>query len=162
LIGKNRVGQRGNVHGSLPLEFSVAMPDKERQACKTRAVSIPRLPQDLLVVEDEVLLQMDIEEILRRLGVPTVRCARNVAAALAAIEERTPDFALLDVGLGVETSFKVARKLHQLGVRFVFVTGHGDDQPFDGEFADTLKIRKPYTAEMVRASLASAFRPAMR
>jgi DNA-binding NtrC family response regulator len=121
---------------------------------KKRAEPSPMLPRDLLVIDDEVLLTMDIEEILHHLGVASVRSATNITQAMQAIDERIPDFVLLDVTLGTETSFDIARRLQTLGVRFAFVTGYGDDLAFAGEFSKIPKIRKPYTAEMLRAALA--------
>lgn len=132
------------------------MPDADDPGAspsKKSAGPLPTLPHDVLVIDDEVLLTMDIEEILHHLGVASVRCAATVAQAMRAIDERTPDFVLLDVTLGIETSFGIARRLQTLGVRFAFVTGYGDDVAFAGEFAEAPKIRKPYTAEILRAAL---------
>src|SRR6185312_7908341 len=68
-------------------------------------------------------------------GVKTARCAASVAHALAMIEERVPDFALLDVGLIRESSFEVAARLATLGVPFAFVTGYGGNRT-EGDYAD--------------------------
>lgn len=110
-------------------------------------------PQDVLLVEDNMLIALDTEDLLGHLGVATVRCARNVAEALAEIDKRPPDFALLDVNLGAEMSFDIAWRLRDLGIRFAFVTGYGDDVAFAGAFGDVPKIRKPYTADGLRTAL---------
>ena len=99
---------------------------------------------------------MDLEEILRGLGVASVRSAHTVAQAIAAIAQRTPDFALLDVSLGSQTSLNVARRLRELGVRFAFVTGHGDTLSVGEEFSNWETIRKPYTTEMLRDALGTS------
>jgi len=114
-------------------------------------------PQDVLLVEDNMLIALDTEDILLHLGVGSVRAARNVTEAMAAIDARRPDFALLDVNLGIETSFAIAWRLRDLGVRFAFVTGYGDDIAFGGAFGDVPKIRKPYTAKALSAALSAKF-----
>ena len=74
---------------------------------RQRRVSLPALvPQDVLLVEDNLIIALDTEEVMQRLGVATVRVASGVADALKTIDERKPDFALLDVNLGVETSLR--------------------------------------------------------
>lgn len=109
-----------------------------------------RLPQDVLLVEDTMIIALDAEDMLRQLGVATVRLAASVADALAVIAVRPPAFALLDVNLGVESSFAVAARLRALGVPFAFATGYGEQAAFPPDFVDTPRLRKPYTAETLR------------
>ena len=54
---------------------------------------------------------------LMRAGIETVRVAASVAQAMKAIDTRAPDFALLDINLGRETSFAIAEHLASLGIR---------------------------------------------
>ncbi|MEN3289494.1 MAG: hypothetical protein V7634_3794, partial [Bradyrhizobium sp.] len=69
------------------------------------------LPNDILVVEDDPIIALDFEDTLLGFGVKTVRTAASVARALELIEQRLPEFALLDVGLIREKSFAVAERL---------------------------------------------------
>jgi light-regulated signal transduction histidine kinase (bacteriophytochrome)/CheY-like chemotaxis protein len=114
------------------------------------------LPRDVLLVEDNLIIALDTEDVLRRLGVGTVRTASGVGEALRQIAERVPDFALLDVNLGAETSFEIAERLARLEVRFAFATGYGEQAAFPDEFAATPKYRKPYTVDVLRAALTGA------
>ena len=124
-------------------------PAKGRIAQSERPV-----PKDVLVVEDNLIIALDAEDMLHRLGVERVRTASNVAEALRQIDERAPDFALLDVNLGVETSFEIATRLAALNVPFAFTTGYGEQGAFPDEFATVPKVRKPYTADGLRATMA--------
>jgi CheY-like chemotaxis protein len=99
---------------------------------------------------------LDTEEVMQRLGVATVRIASGVADALKTIDEQKPDFALLDVNLGVETSFEIAERLQALKVPFAFATVYGEQIAFPKEFAAVPKIRKPYSTETLRATLQNA------
>ena len=88
-----------------------------------------------------------------KLGVRNLRAVSKVATALAAIKERTPRFALLDVNLGLDTSFEVATRLVALGVPFAFMTGYGENAPFPPELAHVERVRKPFTQQSLAAIL---------
>jgi CheY-like chemotaxis protein len=110
------------------------------------------LPRDVLIVEDDPIIALDFEDTILGFGVKAVRCAGSVAHALMMIEERIPDFALLDVGLAREKSFDVAERLAKLNVPFAFVTGYSGDR-VDLPFADRLRLPKPCSSEALLAVL---------
>jgi len=117
------------------------------------ANGFPAPPNDVLIVEDDPIIALDFEDTILGFGVKTVRSAGNVAAALAAIAARQPDFALLDVALAREKSFAVAERLDALKIPFVFVTGHGGDASVPAAFADRPRLGKPCTADELQAAL---------
>jgi CheY-like chemotaxis protein len=104
------------------------------------------LPADVLIVEDDPIIALDFEDRILGFGVKAVRCAGSVAHALMMIDQRVPDFALLDVGLAREKSFKVAERLDVLKIPFAFVTGYGGDR-VDAVFADRPRLPKPCPSE---------------
>jgi|SRR3569832_367739 CheY-like chemotaxis protein len=112
------------------------------------------LYRDVLIVEDDPIIALGFEDTLLTLGVPLVRVAANVAAALQMIEDRRPDFALLDVGLARGKSFAVAERLAALGIPFAFATGYGADR-VPPEFTDRPRLTKPCTTEALAAVLRS-------
>lgn len=118
-----------------------------------RAASAAPVPSSVLLVEDNVIIAWDAEETLKRLGVGLVITASSVSQALAAIEKQLPSFALLDVDLGIETSFAVAEQLMGSRIPFVFVTGYGEQIALPAIFADVPKIGKPYSVDTLRAVL---------
>jgi CheY-like chemotaxis protein len=77
----------------------------------------------ILVVEDEPLIAMLIEDILREQGCDVVGPASTVADGLRLATGDRLDAALLDVNIGEETVYPVADALRRLDVPFVFVTG---------------------------------------
>jgi CheY-like chemotaxis protein len=110
-------------------------------------VQATELPKDVLVVEDNMIIALDAESALLRAGIASVRVASSAAQALKAISTRAPDFALLDINLGRETSFEVAERLASLGIRFVFTTGYGEDIAFPPKLLGVPRVRKPYTGD---------------
>ena len=111
------------------------------------------LPGDVLVVEDDPIIALDFEDTVLSFGVKTVRTAGTVTRALQLIEERTPDFALLDIGLLREKSFAVAERLEALRIPFAFISGYGADAVLPAAFAQTPRLPKPCTADAMRAVL---------
>jgi CheY-like chemotaxis protein len=103
-----------------------------------------------------MIIAMDAEASTLRLGAEKVSIAGNVADALHQIAGEKPDLALLDVNLGLESSFAVADRLKALGVPFVFATGYGKNAELPERFSDVLVLNKPYTAEVLGPKLAQA------
>ena len=115
-----------------------------------------RVPADVLIVEDDPIIALDFEDTVLRFGVKIVRTAGSVARALQLIEERAPDFALLDIGLLREKSFAVAERLEALGIPFAFVTGYRGDASIGVAFAQRPRLPKPCTSEALLAVLKGA------
>jgi CheY-like chemotaxis protein len=118
-----------------------------------KPASFDGMPNDVLIVEDDPIIALDFEDTLLGFGVKTVRTAPSVAKALVLIEQRLPDFALLDVGLIRENSFAVAERLAALKIPFVFVTGYSSDARLPAAFANQPRLSKPYSTDALRALL---------
>ncbi|RXH24427.1 MULTISPECIES: response regulator [Bradyrhizobium] len=110
-------------------------------------------PADVLIVEDDPIIAIDFEDRLLGFGVTEVRTVGSVIQALAAIAERAPDFALLDVELIRETSFAVAERLVALKIPFVFVTGYGAEARIPTEFSGQPRLQKPCSSDALEAAL---------
>ena len=117
--------------------------------------SFDGMPGDVLIVEDDPIIALDFEDTILGFGVKGVRTAGNVAKALKMIADRTPDFALLDVGLVREKSFAIAERLDELKIPFIFVTGYGVDVRLPAALADKPRLPKPYSSDALKALLRS-------
>ncbi|HEY4030140.1 MAG TPA: response regulator [Caulobacteraceae bacterium] len=107
----------------------------------------------ILIVEDEWLIADLLEQMLTELGYEVVGPAADVVEALALIEERVPDAAVLDVSLAKGKSFAVADAMRDRGAPFLFLTGHvdGDLPP---QYRSTPLICKPVLMSDLKAPLA--------
>ena len=117
--------------------------------------SSPGLYQDILIVEDDPIIALGLEDTVLEFGIRAVRVASNVATALQMIEERAPEFALLDVGLVREKSFAIAERLAALQIPFAFSTGYGADG-VPAAFADRPRLPKPCPTDALEAVLRRA------
>jgi CheY-like chemotaxis protein len=105
-----------------------------------------------LVVEDEALIFLLLDDMLRELGCTEVQHASGVVEALALLDERLPDLAVLDVNLAGEAAFPVAVRLSEANIPFVFATGYGR-QGVPPEWAPQPIIQKPFRIETLAAAL---------
>lgn len=100
-------------------------------------------PQRILVVEDEYLLAYDLRRDLEAADAQVLGPVATVAGALRLLDGASlPDAAVLDVNLGGDKVFPLARTLRSRGVPFVFVTGF-EAWALPREFADVPCYEKP-------------------
>ncbi|HET6469264.1 MAG TPA: hypothetical protein VFG43_12895 [Geminicoccaceae bacterium] len=108
----------------------------------------------ILVVEDEMLIALDLDLVLRRAGYEVVGPAGRVGEALRLLaREPGLDGALLDVQVDEETVFPVADALVARGVPFLFLSGYGTDILPPAHRARPCLI-KPYSTRTLIAALA--------
>lgn len=110
----------------------------------------------ILVVEDEILVAMILEEMLRDLGCEVIGPKGSVSSALEAIEQQNFDAVILDVNLKGERAEPVANALADHGIPFIFASGYSrPDLP--ARFASRPFLRKPYEsatlAEILKTTL---------
>ena len=104
----------------------------------------------LLVVEDEAMIALALEDMLDALGCEVVGVAGTLRTALAmARDDDLPmDGAILDVNLGGEPVYPVAKALAARGVPFVFCTGYGSSG-VAADFAHIPALAKPYEQQQL-------------
>ncbi len=105
--------------------------------------------RNVLVVEDSLIIALDAEDIVGRLGAETISTSATVDGALELIETTGPDVAMLDINLGDRTSFAIADRLVELNVPFLFATGYGEQAQLPMEHRGRIVVQKPYTIENV-------------
>ncbi|MGE0597357.1 MAG: HWE histidine kinase domain-containing protein [Hyphomonadaceae bacterium] len=143
----------------IPAAFVRGGPASSDGASKVEHMQKPnelkgaKLKGRVLLIEDNLIIALDAQEMLLRMGAEGVDTASSVSDAIGIIEKRMPDFALLDVNLVGETSFPAAERLMSAGVPFMFATGYGDDLKFPREFSGVAVVTKPYSEEGVLAAL---------
>jgi light-regulated signal transduction histidine kinase (bacteriophytochrome)/CheY-like chemotaxis protein len=107
----------------------------------------------VLLVEDSLIIALDAEDILKRLGALDVATAGTVEHALEAIDNMMPSVAMLDINLGDQTSFAIADRLQELGIPFLFATGYGEQAQLPDLHKARMVVQKPYTLENVARML---------
>jgi PAS domain S-box-containing protein len=103
----------------------------------------------VLLVEDETLIAMMMEGLLRDLELEVVGPFGTVHDALEAIRHEAIDAAILDVNLGGEMAYPIAQLLQAKKVPFVFMTGYGSET-ITMPFANVRVFQKPLEREVLR------------
>ncbi|MFY8193720.1 MAG: HWE histidine kinase domain-containing protein, partial [Novosphingobium sp.] len=121
-------------------------------------------PQDLLagqrvlLVEDSLIIALDAEDIVARLGAQDVVTASSVDSALDLIAAAPPSVAILDINLGSTTSFAIADALLERDVPFMFATGYGEQAKFPDVHRGRPVVQKPYTIGNIARALVDVLR----
>lgn len=108
-----------------------------------------------LVLDDEVLIALDVEQILRDLGADDVIVAHSLDAVDAGAEF---DIAILDLMLGGCSTVAFASTLFAKGVPFVFATGRSDVAQFLEDLPGVPAVGKPFSSEALIDAVAQALR----
>lgn len=117
---------------------------------------MPALPSDrtFLILEDEPLIRIDIEDMVREAGGADVVVVETLEKARAALAERRPDGAILDALLPDGDTFALARELDAARVAVIFVTGYAAGIPADLSHCPV--VEKPFRAEDLVAAMVAA------
>lgn len=104
--------------------------------------------RSILLVEDSLIIALDAEDILTRFGA-TLSTASTTEAAHDLLDSLRPDFAILDINLGDQTSFGIADRLLDMGVPFFFASGYGEQAKLPDEHRSRTLVQKPYTTQNI-------------
>lgn len=111
----------------------------------------------VLVVEDEFMVALDIQAMLKRNGYKVLGPAGTIDAALRLLAHHQPDLAVLDVNLNGHPVVPVAKRLRSLQIPFVLASAY---DRFDFEDSEVLEevenIGKPFTDRQLLAALERA------
>lgn len=111
----------------------------------------------ILVVEDEFLIAMEVEDVLRALGAEVVGPFGRLAPALGAVQKEDIHGAVLDVRLDGETSEEVAAVLVSRGLPVLLTTGYEGEQ-LPPVLRHLPRLRKPFDERDLRDMLEQAYR----
>ena len=108
----------------------------------------------ILIVEDEALVAMDIEEMLRAAGFQVVGIVDTQAAAVTEAGRLAPDLILMDITLREGNGIEAARALGAR-VPIVFVSANADQSTLAAAHATRPAgfIRKPFGPDELVATV---------
>jgi DNA-binding NtrC family response regulator len=112
-------------------------------------------PLRILVVEDEGLIALNLELMLRRFGCEIVGPISEVDDIVGMARKHNPDGAFLDVNLRGRKVFDVLPEMVALGVPCVLSSGYDDPMLFPAAFRDMPRIAKPFDEKALRRACAA-------
>jgi len=111
----------------------------------------------ILVLEDEVLVSIGIEDLVRDMGATDVVVLGDTERALEHVAARPPNLAILDVRIGGSTSFAVADALEARGIPFLFSSAIGA-AGIEERHRHRPTLSKPFADEELRACVLGLMR----
>ena len=100
---------------------------------------------DVLVLEDNMIIALEAEDLLRELGAATVYTASTVVGAEQIMKAERIDWALLDVNLGASTSLEFAQRIRDAGIPFIFASGYGRNVALGELHRTSVTVTKPFS-----------------
>ena len=120
-------------------------------------VDQPLIGANVLLVEDNVLIALEAEDMLRLLGAVQVTLASTLAEADQLLANQNFHFAMLDINVGRGTSFDLASKLKTVGTPFIFASGYGEDLALERRGSEEVVIQKPYERDHLARAVEKVF-----
>ena len=120
-----------------------------------------RVPVRCVIVDDSPLFLEGATDLLEREGLEVVGAASDGAEAIRLVEELRPDVTLVDIDLGDEDGFELARRLGEdsPGSKVILVSTHSEED-FAHLIAESAAIgfvsKARLSAEAIRATLERA------
>ena len=114
---------------------------------------------NVLLVEDEFLIAVDAEDMLKTLDAAKVSIASTYEDAERSVKEGAFDVAVLDVNLNGKMSFPLGEILRQRGIPFVFASGYNLDSR-TRETNGGFWVSKPYKKDQLEQRLVEALQAA--
>lgn len=110
----------------------------------------------IMLVEDELLIGMLLEDMLRDLGFEVVAMASRIDEAVELAQTADVHAAILDVNLNGQEVYPVAEVLAGRDIPFVFATGYGE-RGLPPAFQNRPTLQKPFQQESLQEKLAEIF-----
>ncbi len=114
-----------------------------------------QIATDVLIIEDEPVISMDLEELVKDLGHRVTHVARTRAEAIKAVKEHFPGLVLADIHLADHSSGldAVNEILGGREVPVVFITAYPERLLTGSRPEPIFLIAKPFRSETVKAAI---------
>jgi CheY-like chemotaxis protein len=97
-----------------------------------------------LVVEDNMILAMEMERTLKRLGCKVVHSVPSVSEGLQHLQQKSDySLAILDINLGELTSYELGKQIADLGIPKIFASGYDSKFDMPAELRHFQHLTKP-------------------
>jgi CheY-like chemotaxis protein len=110
----------------------------------------------VLLVEDEYLIALDAEQILKGVGADRVEIVATFDEACSRARDGAFDLAVLDINLNGRPSFPIGEIIQSRGIPLVFASGYDLRSRQHPELGAAPCVVKPYTAARLREAVIAA------
>lgn len=107
----------------------------------------------VLVVEDNMVLALELERLLTSMGCKDMQSVPSQNRGEQAIEKSDFSLAILDIHLGSETSFELAKRLLDRGVPLILASGYDASFQVPPELKHVLRLTKPVARDQLLTAI---------
>ena len=131
------------------------MPERQIRCVYCEALSALRDRSNaVLIIEDEVFIALDLQQIVRNLGLSVAGIAKTRAEALRIAEFARPKLILADYRLRNDTGVAVVKAIReQMNTNVIYVTSHPDEVAATRDREEDLVIAKPFNPRALAAAV---------
>jgi len=108
----------------------------------------------VLLVEDQMIVALQIEDMLRAFGCEVVGPAGTLQAAITLAREEAFDVAILDINLDGEKVYPTAEELQARGIPIILASGYGEST-LPEKWRDQPRLIKPFRRQQLEQLLTS-------
>ena len=140
----------------LPSEATLklgSLPKPEPETDSIPVTTAPSILSRVLVVEDSMVLALELECLLTKMGCQDLTSVPDRIRGEQALETSTFSMAILDINLGSETSFELAKKLVERGVPLILVSGYDSGFQVPPELEHVPRLTKPVSRDKLLQSI---------
>lgn len=153
--------QVATLHAVIGLPFTdiasiLDLPEKTVRSSYCEALmSLRDKPAAVLIIEDEVFIALDLQQIVRNLGLSVAGIAKNRAEALRIAGAAKPKLILADYRLtDDDTGVEVVKAIRaQMNANVIYITSHPEEVAATRECEDDLVIAKPFNPRALAAAV---------
>jgi CheY-like chemotaxis protein len=106
----------------------------------------PLLGMCVLLLEDNLIVALEAEDLLRAMGAGSIVAVSSVTAAAKVCATTSIDFVVLDINLGFENSLEFAAFLRGANTPFVFASGYGEQEAGVSRVSE-LTVARPHVLD---------------
>jgi light-regulated signal transduction histidine kinase (bacteriophytochrome)/CheY-like chemotaxis protein len=148
LIPDRHIASADESHHGTPASIPVLSSDEPQMGDR------PLAGFNVLILEDNLIVALEAEDLLRSLGAASVVAVSTIAAAAKVRETTSIDFAMLDINLGFESSLGFAASLRATKTPFLFASGYGEQKKAGESLLSELIVSKPYDRDGLQSAIA--------
>jgi two-component SAPR family response regulator len=108
----------------------------------------------VLLVEDQMIVAIEVEDMLREFGCIVVGPVGTLKRALRLAQKERLDAAILDVSVDGETIFPVAEELQKRHIPFIFATGYAE-HTLPEKWKGLPHLAKPFKRDQLKKLIGS-------
>lgn len=121
------------------------------------AEETPSLPERALVVEDSLVIALDVQAKLKRMGIMQVAVAGTIDNARAQVRKLQPGLIVFDIHLGKETTLGLIQEVIDIDIPCLIVSGYGEQLKLPARFDAIPVVSKPVSEKNLQQIVSTLF-----